>query len=285
MTEFRVHDARACALGEGLLWHPTRQSLYWCDILSKSLLGEDGAAWSFKHHVSALGWIDDATLLIASDIGLHQFDLGSGALTTVMDVEADNTLTRSNDGRADPWGGFWFGTMGKNGETGQGSIYRYYRGELRKLFAPITIPNAICFAADGGCAYFTDSALAQLMRVGLREGDGWPEDTPEVFLDLGPEGLVPDGAVVTQDGLFVNAQWGSGRVAVYDPSGALVDRFDLPSSNTTCPAFGGAALSTLFVSTATQKLTKEELAAEPLAGQTFAFETALVGQSEHKVIL
>jgi sugar lactone lactonase YvrE len=68
---------------------------------------------------------------------------------------------RPNDGRADPQNGFWIGTMGKTHAPNAGAIYRYYRGELRRLFAGLTIPNAICFSPDGQSAYFTDTPLTK----------------------------------------------------------------------------------------------------------------------------
>ena len=142
-----IFDPRKCALGEGPLWHPLRQQLFWFDILGKQLLSrKDGAqmAWQFDEHVSAAGWIDRDTLLIASETCLQKFDLTTGTGQPLIALEADNDVTRSNDGRADPWGGFWIGTMGKSTERRAGKIYRYFEGALTVLFDEITISNAIC---------------------------------------------------------------------------------------------------------------------------------------------
>ncbi len=151
----RVHDDRACELGEGALWHPGRQALFWFDILANRLLCRDAdgpRAWQFDRHVSAAGWIDRDSLLIASETDLFRLDLQSGRQTRLVALEPDNPATRSNDGRADPQGGFWIGTMGKGGETGAGALYRWYRGELRCLRQGMTVPNAICFAPAGDLA-------------------------------------------------------------------------------------------------------------------------------------
>jgi len=132
-----VFDDRRCELGEGPLWHPGRKQLFWFDILGKRLLTrtDDGARdWQFSELVSAAGWVDDENLLIASETALFRFDLDSGARSEVCALEADQPNTRSNDGRADPQGGFWIGTMGKTAEPGAGAIYRWFRGELRRLF-------------------------------------------------------------------------------------------------------------------------------------------------------
>ena len=83
----------------------------------------------------------------------------------IAPLEADNPVTRSNDGRADPWGGFWIGTMGFNAEPQAGAIYRYYKGEVLPIVRNITISNAICFAPDRSCAYYTDTPTRQIMPM------------------------------------------------------------------------------------------------------------------------
>ena len=118
-----ILDDTACQLGEGPLWHPTRGELFWFDILGKRL-HRLGQSWAFPTYVSAAGWVDDDTLLIASAIALSRFTLSTGATETLIALEADTPVTRSNDGRADPQGGFWIGTMALNAEPGAGAILR-----------------------------------------------------------------------------------------------------------------------------------------------------------------
>ena len=196
-----------------------------------------------------------------------------------MPLEADQPLTRSNDGRADPWGGFWIGTMGFNAERGAGAIYRYYKGALRQLFAEITISNAICFSPDRRFAYYTDTPTRQIMRVPLDAAEGWPSAPPEVFVDLKKDKRNPDGAVVDSDGCLWNAQWGAAQVARYSPDGSLLQTVDIPAAQATCPAFGGADLRTLFVTSAAQGRDEAE------DGQTFQLASDVRGQREHRIIL
>lgn len=284
MAGVEIFDERVCALGEGAFWHPQRGQFFWFDVLGRKLLtrGDEGSReWRFDGCVSAAGWIDRDTLLIAGETALFAHSLHTGAATLVCPLEAGNAATRSNDGRADPWGGFWIGTMGKRAERDAGAIYRYFRGELRRLFAPLTIPNAIGFAPDRRHAYFADTARHTVWRQALAERDGWPQGEPQVFIDGSAAALCPDGAAVDSDGHFWNAQWGAGRVARYDAAGHFVEAVALPATQTTCPAFGGDDLTTLFVTTATQ-----DLAAPPApAGKTFAIATQTRGQAEHRILL
>lgn len=283
MTDVQVLNDTNCMLGEGPLWHPEREALFWFDIVGKRLYCHaDGASrhWQFDEYVSAAGWVDRDTLLMASATGLWRFDILSGERRLVMPLEAENPVTRSNDGRADPWGGFWIGTMGVNAEPGAGAIYRYYRGELRQLVPDVTISNAICFAPDRSCAYYTDTRDGRIMRQPLHAETGWPEGEAEVFVDVRGEGFGADGAVVDAEGCLWNAQWGASRVARYGVDGALMSVWPVPTPHASCPAFGGPELTRLFVTTAA-----EGTEGDADAGKTYVMETGVTGQREHRVVI
>jgi sugar lactone lactonase YvrE len=282
-----VFDDRRCELGEGPLWHPLRQQLIWFDITGKRMLSRTDAGpleWALDEMTSAAGWISRDELLIASETGLYRFNLESGAKTLVVSLEADMADTRSNDGRADPQGGFWIGTLGKahgGGLPAKGAIYRFYRGELRKIFAPIAISNSISFAPDGKTACFSDTLTGRVMRVGL-DSAGWPKREPEIYLDLTAEGLNPDGAVIDTTGVMWLAEWGAARVAAYAPDGQFLRAVPFDAPHTSCPAFGG---DTLYCTTALQGMDAAARAAHPDAGKTFMARGIATGQTEHQVIL
>ncbi|MEL6913867.1 MAG: SMP-30/gluconolactonase/LRE family protein [Pseudomonadota bacterium] len=273
-----VFDPHNCILGEGPLWHPERGELFWFDIIGKELRTRD-RFWRFDDYVSAAGWVDRETLLIASSRALSRFDIDTGAAEPLVELEAGNPLTRSNDGRADPWGGFWIGTMGVKLEPEAGAIYRFHRGELRTLFERITVPNAICFAPDRSTAYWCDTERQQIMRQPLAPGDGWPLGPSEVLIDLTGTDYRPDGAVTDAEGNIWNAQWGAGRVACYGPDGRFKSAVEVGGRQSSCPAFGGADFSTLFVTTAAEGLDGAE------EGRTYRATTAGRGRPEYRVIL
>lgn len=275
-----IHDSRPCELGEGPLWHPLRHELFWFDILNRTLHSR-AASWPFDVYVSAAGWISRDELLVASETGLFRFDLTTATQTPV--AAAGTADTRSNDGRADRQGGFWFGTMGKKAETGAGAIWRWYRGELRPLFREISIPNSICFAPDGTSAHFSDTTQGKVMKVAL-DSVGWPRGEPVVWLDLARAGLNPDGAVIDAEGRFWNAQWGAGRVACYGADGSFLQAVETPgATQSSCPAFGGPDLTTLFVTTALEHMDAEARARHPASGQVFAFPNVAKGLPEPQV--
>ncbi len=282
----QIFDDTCCSLGEGPLWHPCRQSLFWFDIDSKVMYEKaDGPRieYHFDRTVSAAGLMEGSELIIASERDLFVFDLETGNQRVLCELEADNPLTRSNDGRADPFGGFWIGTMGCDAQPNEGAIYRHYKGELRKLFLGITISNSICFAPDCSAAYFTDSEVKIIWRVEL-DREGWPVGERSVLIDLRGEDFAPDGAVCDAKGRLWSAQWMASRVAVYSEKGELLETHAIPTSQPTCPAFGGADFSTLFITTAGSHLPAELNGPEPHAGCVFQIEGVGPGIAEHHVI-
>lgn len=281
----QIFDETACSLGEGPLWHPERQELFWFDINAHRLYAKapDAAPdqrrmWQFGDYVSAAGWVDRDRLLIASATALVLFDLVGGGEELICPLEADNPATRANDGRADPCGGFWIGTMGLGTEPDAGAIYRYYRGELRKLFAPITVPNAISFAPGGEHAYFTDTPKRKVWRQPL-DGQGWPKGEPELYLDLPHDTHCPDGAVVDSEGRLWCAHYGKAKLTCHTPDGKELIRLDLPATRPTCPAFGAAGV--LYLTSAHQQMERPG----PGDGLTYRLEVDAAGQPEHRVIL
>lgn len=286
----QLYDERACTLGEGAFWHPLRQQLFWFDIVAGRLHTRDDAGptmWQFDGPVSAAGWIDADSLLVAASGALLRFDLCAGHSAPLAALDCVGGRLRPNDGRADPQGGFWIGTMGLAAERQAGAIWRWYRGEMRRAVERVTIPNAICFVPSGDQVCFTDTANRIVYRQRL-DPEGWPIGTPEPWLDLRHEGLNPDGAVIDDAGRLWLAQWGAGRVAAYDSAGRLVGSVATPAPHTSCPAFGGAALTTLFVTTAREGMDTAALVGAPQAGMTFAVDLAAYGvrgQAEHRVIV
>lgn len=284
----KVFDDHSCTLGEGPLWHPLREQLFWFDILNHELKTRDAhghtQTWQFDVCVSCAGWLDHDHLIIASEKGLLHFNIVDGSHHLICAVEEHNANTRSNDGRADPWGGFWFGTMGKQAEKGAGSFYRYYKGELRMLRDNITITNSLSFSPDKGYAFFADTAQGTIWRQKLNQDDGWPVDSPEIFLDMRQLGLNPDGAVCDYSGNLWVACWGAHKVCGFDATGHPIGEYSVSASQVSCPAFGGPTFDQLYITTAAQGLSDEQIACEQ-AGKTFCVVSQHQGLPEYQVVL
>ena len=277
-------------LGEGPTYDPHTDTAWWFDILGHKLFEYALSSNTVNIHDlpvmgSLLARVDRERQVIATETGLHLRHVGTGKMELITPIEADNTVTRSNDGRVHRCGALWIGTMGKSAEDKAGAIYHVARGVVTKLFPDISIPNAICFSPDGAIAYFTDTSTALLMRVAIDPATALPTGTPEVFYDHhgGDGGL--DGSVCDEDGTIWNARWGGGCVDAYSPDGKRISTLKVPAGKTTCPAFVGPNADRLLVTSASEGLSADQLAADPNAGSTFLLDHPVKGRFEPDYIV
>jgi sugar lactone lactonase YvrE len=234
---------------------------------------------------SVVAFIDDQRQLLATENGLYIRYIADGRLALHAPIEADNAATRSNDGRVHPCGALWIGTMGRNAEKGMGAIYHFFRGELRRLYAGISIPNAICFSPDGATAYFTDSSEGILYRVAIDPANALPAGDPVPLFDHrgGIGGL--DGAVVDSEGLIWNARWGGSCIDVYTPEGSRLRTIRVPAKQPSCPVFVGRNLDSLLVTTAWEGMDEDARAADINHGRTFILDVGGRGRPEPRIRL
>lgn len=279
-----IFDKHQCTLGEGALWHPLIKQLFWFDILEKRMFSKKNGKlikWHFNEYVSAAGWLDEQHLLIASERRLFSFNIKSYRMADICDLEASTVETRSNDGRADPWGGFWISTMGKRAEKGAGSIYRYFNGQLNKIHDGLTIPNSICFALDKSCVYFSDTSRHLIFKQTLAAADGVPCGPVQVFADFSSEKLNPDGAVLDSKGNIWCAFWGSSKLLCLTETGGIKRSIELPVLQPTCPAFGGDDYGCLYITSACDGIGEGSV----VDGQTLSIEVDHFGLAEYRVTL
>ncbi|WP_375450951.1 SMP-30/gluconolactonase/LRE family protein [uncultured Devosia sp.] len=279
-----------CALGEGPFWHPLRQQVFFFDINNRKLFAAeaDGAVaqiWSFDEIVAAAAVIDADNLAIATETGLKRYNLLTGAVSLIVPIEADNGLTRTNDSRVHPSGAFWIGTMRKDEDAAEGTVYHYRAGKLSVIRRAAKVPNATCFSPDGRIAYWTDTPTKQILQCPTDPATGMPIGEWSLFADVADGRGFPDGAVVDSEGYLWNAKWGGNCVVRHAPDGTVDRIIEVPVSQVSCPAFGGPELKTLFLTTANKTLSAEQLAEEKVAGGVFAIALDIAGQPEPLITL
>ncbi|MFQ3614726.1 MAG: SMP-30/gluconolactonase/LRE family protein [Cyanobacteriota bacterium] len=278
-----IVQARA-RLGEGPVWDPLRQCLFWVDIYNHrvhQLIPETGAErwWEVDEVVGSLALAVGERLLLAQRHRLAWLDLLSGAVDVVLELESNQPENRCNDGKCDPQGRFWFGTMGPEGSA---SLYRY-DGKLQRMETGLTISNGLGWSPDGHTFYLTDSPRQQIYAYNFDPETGSLSQR-RVFIDLKGTSFFPDGLTVDAYGYLWVALWDGWAVQRFDPQGIPVEKLELPVQRPTCPTFGGPHLDQLFITTAAIGLSEKEIQNSFHAGDLFVVQTQVPGLPAHRLL-
>jgi L-arabinonolactonase len=283
MNVRRVGDT-SDVLGEGPVWDVQEQAFYWVDIRGCLVRRYDWAtggieSWTLPEMVGSLAVRERGGLLLAMKSSLSFFDPASGALERVCGPEAGRENMRFNDGKCDRQGRFWAGTMNDVVREPAGTLYRLdpQRGCVAQ-FNGIRTPNSLAWSPDGRIMYFADSRSQVIHAYPFETATG-ELGTPRVFHTVEPP-AIPDGATVDADGYVWSAMYGGGRIVRIAPDGRVDRTIDLPVEQPTSCQFVGPNLDVLFITTARQRLTEEQLAQQPLAGALLAVDVGVRGLPE-----
>jgi sugar lactone lactonase YvrE len=211
--------------------------------------------------------------------GVYLLDLDSGRVTELARPEPDQPDNRFNDGRVDRQGRFWAGTMNDVSRIPTGSLYRIERGgRIVRVLDDVIVPNSIAWSPDSRTMYFADTYRHTIWSFAFDADAGVLHDR-RVFATVSGPGR-PDGSAIDAEGCVWNAEYAGARVVRYTPTGAVDRVVSMPVSNPTSCCFGGARFDSLFITSARQRLTPEQLAEEPLAGSVFALHPGVTGLPE-----
>jgi sugar lactone lactonase YvrE len=274
-----------CELAEGPVWDGDSQRLLWVDIPvgrvhSFDPVSESRSSFEVGSPVGAAGLTTAGRLVLALETGFALCDADGRNLKRLPSPVIDSAVVRFNDGKPDPWGGFWAGTMQRDeGKGGLGCLYRLGPdGAITELVPGISLSNGLDWTDDLTRFYYVDSPTGDIDLFDTDPQTGALSNRRR-FVDVTPgdEG-VPDGLTLDADGGIWVAVWGTGELRRYGPDGMLDTVVRLPVSQVTSAAFGGADLSTLYITTARENFTQAQLAAEPHAGDIFRCAPGVTGR-------
>lgn len=288
-----------CGLGESPFWHPGEGALYWIDIPGRALhryvppAGEYGAQhrrWELPSEPGSIAPLPGGALLMAMRDGLFRFDPGSGTRERLAVPPYDPAQERFNDGRADPQGRFWVGTIYEPRQPPRAALYRWDGARLDRMAGDVTVSNGLAFSPDGRTMYWADTTAHRVDALDFDGHDGSLSRrrafarfaTRDVAQSAGRAyGGRPDGAAVDAEGAYWVAMYEGGRLLRLAPDGTLLQDLALPVRCPTMPCFGGADLRTLYVTSARDKRPADELAALPLSGGVLALRVPVPGLPVH----
>lgn len=277
-------------IGEGPVWDAASGRLCWVDIPAGVIhrcAPSDGSdcVLAVGQPVGALALGVHGGLVVALRDGFGLIPAGSDRLGTALEIERDIATNRMNDGRCDPAGRFWAGTMAVDHTPEAGSLYRLdeHGGSFRatRILGGLTISNGLDWSPDGQLLYYIDSAT-QRIDVFDFDVDGGEAHGRRTFVSIPEAEGLPDGMVVDAAGCVWVALFGAGVVRRYTPSGELDLEIGVPVSLVTSMAFGGADLGDLYITTARHRLTDEERRRETHAGGVFVCRPGPCGMAARR---
>jgi sugar lactone lactonase YvrE len=285
MSQVDCVHAGANVLGESPVWSVQEQALYWVDSRGPTIFRLDGSSgkvrsWKLPEVIGSIVVRKAGGLVAATKSGFHFFSTETGAVQQIADPEKHLPDNRFNDGRCDRRGRYWSGTMSDARRDPAGTLYCLSPDlTVRGFKSGIIVPNSLCWSPDDRTMYFADTYKATIWAYDfdLERGEMSHE---RVFVDTSAGPGRPDGATVDADGCLWSAEYGGSRVVRYTPQGKIDRTIALPATSVTSCSFGGAHLDMLYITTATQRLTAEQLKEQPLAGGLFAVRPGVSGVPE-----
>lgn len=276
-------------LGEVPIWDAEGNRLWWLDVSRARLQalevstgrhemyqlpGSTAGGWAFRQSGGAI---------VALDSGLHVFSSGDpGPIIASVPPDELKASHRVNESAVDSRGRLWLGTMNRTLHTPTGGLHRVGTdGSVTRILDGITTPNGLCFDPSDTVMYFSDSALRVIWAFDFDAHEGLLLRR-RAFCDLKDQPGMPDGAAVDSEGFLWSACFGASRIIRIDPLGRIDRIICLPVEKVTSLAFGGSHLCTLYITTASGKLTGDQLAAQPLAGGLFAMDVGVGGLLQPK---
>jgi sugar lactone lactonase YvrE len=270
-------------LGEGAIWDHKNEELIWVNITKKILNFYQPKMNHNKEMLTGqmIGTVvpaESGKMIVALENGFYQLDPETGSKKFIADPEEGIFGNRFNDGKCDPAGRFWAGTMSKTGEKEAGALYRLDTdGSVTKMIDNVTTSNGIVWSLDHTRMYYIDTPTLKVMAWNYNSETGNisnPQTAVEIPSDMG----YPDGMTIDGEGNLWIALWNGSAVGCWNPqSGEFLRKIDVPAKNVTSCAFGDDDLGTLYITTARRATSEEELEKFPHAGGVFKIRPGVKG--------
>jgi sugar lactone lactonase YvrE len=277
-----VVDAKA-ALGETPVWSAAENRLYWIDCIAGAIhrydpvvAGDTLMQIEVEGYLGAISLRAQGGLLVLAGKALWTLDAGSTTPRRLAEVEQDMPDNLVNDGKCDPAGRFWFGTMHAAESEATGALYRFDGAEVVKVDQGFICANGMGWSPDGNTFYLVDMMPGNVLAYDYNPATGTVRNRRTLFSIPDSEGM-PDGLCVDSEGGIWVAHWDGWRISRWSPEGSRLQTLEVPVQRPTCPVFGGPDLATLYLTSSAADLPTESLARGPLSGALFAIDAGVPG--------
>jgi sugar lactone lactonase YvrE len=289
--QFNVVHPTPMQVGECPLWHPAERNIYWVDIGGFSVhrihpLTGEHRAWRLDSEPSALAIHTHGGLVVATRAGFVHLDTASGEVTPIAPAPYDTATTRFNDGRVDPAGRFWVGTIFEPRDRQAADMFCLDKGAVSlKWSGGMMNSNGLAFSPDGRVMYHADTASHRIDRYDFDAASGNASNR-QTFQQFAVDktsptyGGRPDGAAVDSEGAYWCAMFEGGRLMRFAADGTLLREIALPLRCPTMLAFGGDDLRTLYITSASHGRSAQEREQYPLTGCLLSLQVDVAGREE-----
>jgi sugar lactone lactonase YvrE len=270
-------------LGEGACWDSRKLLLYWLDILSCEVHILDPATgvdtvWKTPYHVTLVHPTTSGDLILGTRHGLARMNPATGEFLPLVDPEADIPGNRFNDGKPDPRGRLFAGSIAYDGQPGQANLWRFETDlSYTRVLGGVGNSNGLCWSPDEKTFYYVDTKLRRVDAFDYEAETGDLQNRRTV-VTVPPEMGAPDGMTIDAEGCLWTALWNGHAVARWNPkTGELLAKVEAPCANVTCPTFGGPDLEVLFFTTAKKGRDEAEADGSGGAGDIYAARPGVTG--------
>lgn len=265
-------------LGEGPLWHPLEQRLYWLDIDGCSLQVLDPKinaiqSYNLGQRCGAFAFRRQGDLLIAGEHTLAYWDERDSLSSPITRFYPDDAPQLMNDGKADSSGRFW---VGSKGPFQGSSLFRIDENiESKEVLSKVTISNGLDWDLEEKYFYYTDSYAQTIYKYRYNPISGDISE-PNIFFHI--DDGTPDGLTMDSAGNLWVAVWDGWKVLYISPKAEVLAKIELPVQRPTSVTLGGATLTDLYITSAYVGLTEDDLKIQPYAGCLFKIPVETPGR-------
>lgn len=269
-------------LAEGPVWDSEAGRLLWVDTMAGivnwlDLRGGEGGSVALGQPVGSVALRRAGGLVAAVRDGFGLVDIPSAAFRLIAPLQHGRAGNLMNDGKCDPSGIFWAGSMGHDASPGAGELFRLDADhQASRMLEGVTVSNGIGWSPDGRTMYYVDSGSGGVDAFDYEIASAAISNRRR-FVSIPSEEGLPDGLAIDAEGAVWVAIWEGSAIRRYTPDGTLDRVVEFPVTLVTSCAFGGQNLSELFVTTARIDLTEEQRAQQPLAGALFRVRPEVPG--------
>jgi len=288
-TEPKVLWKLRCKLGEGTLWVKEHNSIYFVDIKKKkffslNIKNKKKKIYKVNKEIGFLAHVKKNIFILGLQGELRIQDIKTKKVIKSILIEEDIKLNRINDGKTDPEGNLWFGTMDNlERKIEKGSLYKLDKDlNLIKVDKNYRITNGPAFI-DQYNFYHTDSSKKIIYKIKINKNN--KIISKKIFKKLSPEEGVPDGMTLDKNKNLWVAHFHGACVSVFNKNAKLIHKINLPAKNITNCAFGGKNNKEVFITSATKGMNRADLQKFKYSGSLFSVKSNINGMLQKKFIL